>query len=345
MSALPSTAFSITSMHETTAAATQRLTYAKAVNAALDRALAMFPEALLLGEDVAIPGGIFGCTRGLHERHGDRVFDTPISETGFLGAAIGAAMVGRRPIVEIMWIEFTLVALDQIVNQAPNVRYVSEGRLTAPITIRTQQGVLPGSCAQHSQSLEAYFAHQPGLRVAMPATPQGAYDLLLAAIACDDPAIVIEHRSLYQKAAEVTLGGEIEPVGGAQIVRSGDDVTIVALGPMLRDALEAADALAPEGISVEVIDPRWLAPLDVATISASVERTGRLVIVHEANVFGGVGGEIAASLDREAFWSLEAPVERVGAPNVRIPAAPHLQEALMPSTEKVVAAARRTLEP
>lgn len=325
------------------AAKTERLTYAKAVNAALDRALATYPEALLFGEDVALPGGIFGCTRGLHETHGDRVFDTPISETGFLGAAIGAAMMGRRPIVEVMWVEFALVAFDQFVNQAPNVRYVSEGRMSAPVTIRTQQGVLPGSCAQHSQSLEAFFAHVPGLRVAMPATPQDAYDLLLASIACDDPALVIEHRSLYQSAAEVELGGPIQEVGGARVVREGGDVTVVALGTMQRVAAEAAETLAGEGVAVELIDPRWLAPLDVETLATSVSKTGRLVIVHEACVTGGIGAEIAARVANECLWSLEAPIERLGVPDLRIPSAPHLQAELLPSAADVADAVRRTL--
>jgi pyruvate/2-oxoglutarate/acetoin dehydrogenase E1 component len=327
-----------------TAIPTERLTYAKAINAALDRALDEFPEALLFGEDVALPGGVFGCTRGLCEKFGDRVFDTPISETGFLGAAIGAAMVGRRPIVEIMWAEFTLVAFDQIINQAPNVRYVSEGRLQAPITIRTQQGILPGSCAQHSQSLEAHFAHVPGLRVAMPSDCQDAYDLLLAAIASDDPAIVIEHRSLYQKSADVNLGGPIQEVGGGRLIREGKDATVVALGPMVSVATAAAETLASQGIQVDLIDPRWLAPLDMDMIVDSVKRSGRLIIVHEANVTGGIGAEIAAGVASAGFWSLEAPIERLGLPDVRIPAAPHLQQALLPTPDAIVSAVLRTRE-
>jgi acetoin:2,6-dichlorophenolindophenol oxidoreductase subunit beta len=331
-------------MVETAVTGTTTLTYAKAANAALARALDAFPEALLYGEDVAVPGGVFGVTKGLRERFGERVFDTPISETAMLGAAVGAAMMGRRPIVEIMWVDFSLVALDQIVNQAANVRYVSGGRLTAPLTIRTQQGVLPGSCAQHSQSLEAFFAHVPGLRVAMPSDPQQAYSLLLAAIACDDPAVVIEHRGYYHTlSGEVDLDAPIEPVGGARVVRPGSHVTVVALGPMVQVAMEAAEQLAGEGIEAEVIDPRWIAPLDTATILGSVQRTGRIVIAHQANVTGGFGAEIAARVAHDGFWSLDAPIERVGVPDSRIPAAPVLQAALVPGAADIAAAVRRAV--
>ncbi len=321
-----------------------KLTYAGAVNAALLRALRDFPDALLFGEDVALPGGVFGCTRGLAQAFGPRVFDTPISESAILGAAVGASLVGRRPIVEIMWADFALVALDQIVNQAANVRYVSNGRLSAPLTIRMQQGARPGSCAQHSQNLEALFAHIAGLRVVMPATAQDAYDVLLAAIACDDPVIVLENRGLYFGPKEpVGLSGPIQPVGGARVHRSGDALTIVALGAMLPAALEAADLLAAEAIRVAVIDPRWLAPLDEATILDSLAQTGRLVVVHEANVSGGFGAEIAARCADAGFDFLDAPVRRIGSPDVRIPAAPHLQTALLPSVDTILSVAREVL--
>jgi len=189
---------------------TANLRFGEAVNVALRRALESWPETLLYGEDVARPGGVFGVTRRLHRDFGDRVFDTPISESAIIGSAVGAAMMGRRPIVEIMWIDFTLVGIDQVINQAANVRYVSRGAVRAPITIRTQQGSTPGSCAQHSQSLEALFAHVPGLRVCLPSTAQDAYDLLLSAIACDDPTLVIESRALYNGEHEqVVIGGEI----------------------------------------------------------------------------------------------------------------------------------------
>jgi len=323
------------------APARRELTYVQAVNAALHRALEAYPEALVFGEDVGLPGGVFTATRGLRERFGERVFDTPISEAAILGGALGAAMLGRRPIAEIMWADFTLVALDQIVNQATNVRYVSRGALSAPLTIRTQQGVLPGSCAQHSQSLESFFAHVPGLLVCLPVTPQDAHDLLLAAIAADDPVIVLENRALYSAPKQtVDLDGPIPPIGEAAVRRSGGDVTVVSWGRMVNEALAAAEALAGEGIDVEVIDARWLAPFDTAAVLASVERTGRLLVAHEANVSGAFGAEVAARVLDEAFYALEAPIRRVGVPDSRIPAAPGLQRALVPDRGAIATAVR-----
>jgi pyruvate/2-oxoglutarate/acetoin dehydrogenase E1 component len=324
---------------------TRKLTYAQAANEALRRALADIPETLLFGEDVALPGGVFGVTKGLQKSFGDRVFDTPISESAILGGAIGAALMGRRPIVEIMWVDFSLVALDQIVNQAANVRYVSQGKLTAPITIRTQQGSGPGSCAQHSQCLETFFAHVPGLQACMPATPQDAYDLLTAAIHSDDPTIVIENRNLYHgEKVDVRIGAAPGPVGGAAVRRDGVDVTLVTWGAMLYRALEAADELAALGVSVEVIDMRWLRPLDTETVKRSVAKTGRLVVAHEAHRFMGVSAEVVTSVV-ESGVPLVSPPVRVGTPDVRIPAAPSLQAAVIPSTPVIVDAVRRVVEP
>jgi len=315
----------------------QELNYARAANAALQRAMTEFPETVLFGEDVGKPGGVFGVTKGLHQNFGpDRVFDTPISETAILGAAVGAAMTGLRPVVEIMWIDFSLVAMDQIVNQAANVRYVSAGRLGAPLTIRTQQGALPGSCAQHSQNLEAMFAHVPGLRVGLPATPQDAYSMLLAAIKCDDPTLVIENRGLYYgETAPVDLDADIEDASGARIARAGKDLTLVTWGSMLGQALQAAQMLADDGIDVEVINARWVAPFDWETLNASVDKTRRLLIVHEANVTGGLGGELAARVQDSHFGKLAAPVQRLGTPDVRMPAAAHLQASLIPDAAKI----------
>jgi len=316
----------------------KKMNYAAAANAALARALTERAECVLYGEDVAKPGGVFGVTRNLQTMFGERVFDTPISETAMLGAAVGAAMTGLRPIVEIMFIDFSLVAMDQIVNQAANVRYVSAGTLSAPLTIRTQQGVLPGSCAQHAQNLEALYAHIPGLRVGMPATVQDAYSMLLAGIACDDPTLLIEHRGLYFGAEEeIAIDGPIEAVSGARVRREGDDITLLSWSAMVHTALRAAEALAEEGISVEVLDARWIQPFDWETLFASVAKTGRLLILHEANLTGGFGAEVSAKTNEVLFGKLATPVMRMGLPDVRVPAAKHLQEALLPQQEDIVA--------
>ncbi len=318
------------------------LTYAQAVNMALQRSLRTYDNAVLYGEDVGEAGGIFGVTRNLKAEFAERVFDTPISETAMLGTAVGAAMTGLRPIVEIMWIDFTLVAMDQIVNQAANVRYVSAGRLQAPLTIRTQQGFLPGSCAQHSQNLEALYAHVPGLRVGLAATAQDAYSMTLAAVACDDPTLVIENRGLYHgEKQKVTVGGAIPRIGGAEVMRAGGDVTILSWSAMLLQALSAADRLQEAGVSAEVINARWLNPFDWDTLLASVRKTGRLVIAHEAVHTGGFGAEVAARVGSSLFGQLRAPVARVAARDCRIPSAPHLQRALIPDAQEIAA---RTLE-
>lgn len=320
------------------AAQSVQLSFGKAVNEALKRALAEMPDTILYGEDLAKPGGVFGVTRHLQTEFGaTRVFDTPISETAMLGAAVGAAMCGLRPIVEIMWIDFSLVAMDQIVNQAANVRYVSAGRLGAPLTIRTQQGATPGSCAQHSQNLEAMFAHVPGLRVGVPATAQDAYSMLLAAIRCDDPTLVIENRGLYHAGDQaVEVDGPIEDVGGARIARQGSDITIVTWGAMLAQVLDAAQQLDGQGVSAEVINARWIAPFDWETLLASVRKTGTLLVVHEANVGGGFGAEIAARVQSDLFGQLRAPVGRLGVDDCRMPSAPHLQAALIPDATRIV---------
>lgn len=323
---------------------TIKVNFSGAANAALHRLLKEMPETLVYGEDVAEPGGVFGVSRGLRKRFGDRVFDTPISESAILGSAIGAAIMGRRPIVEIMWVDFSLVALDQLVNQAANIRYTSNGSLAAPITVRTQQGSMPGACAQHSQNLEAFFVHTPGLRVAMPSTPQDAYDLLLAAAHCDDPTIVIENRNLYFGAKEdVSVGGPVQGIGDAATRREGDDVTLVSWGAMTHQVLEAAEQLKTEDVNAEVIELRWLAPMDIDRVLDSVRRTGRLLIAHEANVTGGVGAEITAKAHEHAFADLVAPVVRIGVPDARMPAAPSLRDELVPDTGSIVTAARALL--
>jgi len=325
----------------------ESLTHAKAINAALRRALRERDDTLLFGEDVGKPGGVFGVTKDLQRDFGARrVFDTPISETAMLGSAVGAAMCGLRPIVEIMWIDFSLVAMDQIVNQAANVRYVSAGRLGAPLVIRTQMGALPGSCAQHSQNLEAFFTHVPGLRVGVPATAQDAHDMLLAAVWNDDPTLVIENRGLYHAGAEpVALEGPVQAAQGARVCREGAAVTILSWGSMLYKATAAAETLAGSGIDAEVINARWLAPFDWPALFASVRKTRRLLVVHEANVTGGFGAEICARVQKACFGQLAAPVERLGVPDARMPAAPHLQDALIPQVRDIVQAATSLVAP
>jgi 2-oxoisovalerate dehydrogenase E1 component len=318
------------------------LTYGKAVNEALRRELAARPEVLVYGEDVGHAGGIFGVTRALQQDFGEqRVFDMPIAEAAILGSAVGAAMEGLRPIVEIMWADFMLVALDQLINQAANVRYVSGGRHGAPLVVRTQQGATPGSCAQHSQSLEALLAHIPGLRIGVPATPQDAHSMLRAAVADDDPVVLFEARALYGSKQTVSVGGRREGVGGARVRREGGDLAILSWGRMALAAEEAASALAERGIEATVVDLRWLSPLDDEAIAAAVSRTNRVLVAHEANVTGGFGAEIAARIGERHFGELDAPVRRVGAPDVRIPPAPVLQEALLPSAASIERAAKQ----
>ena len=320
----------------------RELTYGKAVNEALRRELAARENVLVYGEDVGHAGGIFGVTRTLQEEFGERrVFDMPIAEAAILGSAVGAALEGMRPIVEIMWADFMLVALDQLINQAANVRYVSNGRHGAPLVVRTQQGATPGSCAQHSQSLEALLAHIPGLRVGVPSTPQDAHSMLRAAVADDDPVILFEARSLYQRKQAVRLGGQRERLGGARVRREGGDVAILSWGTMALAAEEAAKGLAAKGIEATVVDLRWLAPLDDEAIADALVRTNRVLIAHEANVTGGFGAEIAARIGERHFGELDAPVRRVGAPDVRIPPAPALQGALLPSVASIEHAAER----
>jgi len=315
----------------------EELTYQKAVNSALREELANRPELLVYGEDVGGAGGIFGISRGLQEEFGaERVADTPIAESAILGSAVGAAMAGMRPVVEIMWGDFLLVALDQLVNQAANVRYVSRGELQAPLVVRTQQGVTPGSCAQHSQSLEALLAHVPGIKVGLPATPHDAHAMLRAAIADPDPCLLFEARSLYQVKGPVDLEAPLEPAAGARLRRRGGDVSIITWGTMVAPVLEAADRLAERGVAATVLDLRWLCPLDLDAISEAVALSGRVLVAHEANLTAGFGAEISAGIHERHFDELDSPVVRLGAPDSRIPAAPALQRALIPGVEDIL---------
>jgi 2-oxoisovalerate dehydrogenase E1 component len=330
-----------------TLSATVELTYQRAVNQALRDELAARPEVLVYGEDVGHAGGIFGVSRGLQKDFGDhRVFDTPISESAILGSAVGAAMEGMRPVVEVMWGDFLLVALDQLINQAANVRYINRSRLHAPMVVRFQQGATPGSCAQHAQSLEALLAHIPGLNVGVPATPADAYAMTRAAVANPDPCLLAEARELYQLAGGVDLGAGVEAVGGGRVHREGDALSIITWGPMLHRALRAADQLAALGHHVSVLDLRWLRPLDEDLIDEVVRAgNGRVIVAHEANLTGGFGAEVAARIGERHFGALSAPVKRVAAPDVRIPAAPSLQDAVIPGVATLIDAALLLLDP
>jgi 2-oxoisovalerate dehydrogenase E1 component len=314
--------------------------YWRAVNEALRTELTNRSELLVYGEDVGYPGGIFGVTRNLQREFGpDRVFDTPISESAILGSAVGAAMEGMRPVVEIMWADFLFVALDQLVNQAANIRYISRGERSVPIVVRTQQGVTPGACAQHSRNVEALLAHIPGLRVGLPSRPSDAYSMLRAAIADDDPTVIIESRSLYMNKGEVVTTDSAETIGGAVWRRSGTDAAIISWGPMVNAAEDAADVLASEGIAAAVLDLRWLNPLDDDAISNAVRQAGgRVVVAHEAAITGGFGAEVAARIATRN--DLAAAVVRVASPDSPMPAAPSLQRALVPSVSTIAEAVR-----
>jgi 2-oxoisovalerate dehydrogenase E1 component len=320
----------------------RKLTYALAINEALRIEMSQSDEIVLYGEDVAIPGGVFGVTRGLLKEFGERrVFDTPIAESAILGSAVGASRRGLRPVVEIMWADFLLVALDQLINQAANVRYLSEGRESAPLLVRTQQGVTAGSCAQHSQSLESLLTHIPGLKVGMPSTPHDAFAMTRAAIRDDDPVVMIESRALYTQKGVVDTEAPVESVAGARWRRRGSDLLIVSWGRMVTECLTAAAQLAEAGIEAAVLDLRWLAPLDFEAVASGLRESGKILIVHEANQTGGFGGEIAARVSNECFELLDGPVTRLGAPDLRWPAAPALQNAAVLSPDRITEAALR----
>lgn len=323
----------------------REVAYGIAINEALRAEMTASEDVVVYGEDVAVPGGVFGVTRGLQKDYSSsRVFDTPISESAILGSAVGASRRGLRPVVEIMWSDFLLVALDQLVNQAANVRYLSEGRETAPLVVRTQQGVTPGSCAQHSQSLEALLAHVPGLKVGMPSTPHDAYMMTRAAINDDDPVVLIESRALYTQKGIVDSEVSAEKAGGARWRRRGKDLLIVSWGRMVAQCVEAAEHLAHKGYDVAVLDLRWLAPLDFDAVIEGVEAANKVLVVHEANQTGGFGAEVAARIGEQCFELLDGPVSRLASPDVRWPSSPVLQSAALPVAEDVVGAALRLLD-
>jgi 2-oxoisovalerate dehydrogenase E1 component len=316
------------------------ISYARAIRQALEDEMLARPEVVLFGEDVATAGGIFGVTRDLLAKFGPhRVFDTPIAETAILGSAVGAALEGLKPVAEIMFADFLFVALDQLVNQAAKLRYVSNNQASVPLVVRTQQGVTPGSCAQHAQCVEAFLAHVPGLKVGLPMTPADAYSMLRAAIADPDPCVLIEARSAYLETGDVVVGGPIESASGAHLIREGGDVAIISWGTSVPVCLAAANSLAKLGISAAVLNLRWLSPLDRSAIRQVTETCGRVLIVHEANLTGGFGAEVMAGITERHSDHLKVPVKRLAAPDVPMPAAPMLQSSVVPSPSDVVKAA------
>jgi 2-oxoisovalerate dehydrogenase E1 component len=312
-----------------------------AIRAALEAELASDDRVFVAGIDVAAGGNVFGLTRGLHERFGDRVRDTPISETAIVGLGVGAAMAGMRPVVELMYLDFLGVCLDQLLNQAAKMPFMTGGAAEMALTVRTQFGAGRSSGSQHSQSLEALLAHIPGLSVVMPSTPADTYGLLRAAVQDPNPVVFIENRLLYGMKGPQPPADHLVPIGTSAVVRPGTDVTVVSVSRMVHEAVTAAQRLTDEGISVEVIDLRTVAPLDVAPILESVHKTSRLLIAHEAVVPFGTGAEIAATVVREAFWDLDAPIHRVGAAATPPPYAPELERAWLPDGDDIAEAIRR----
>jgi len=319
----------------------RELTFRDALNEALDEEMARDPDVFIIGEDVGRYGGPFQVTRGLYQKYGEkRVRDTPISEAGFVGIGVGAALTGLRPIVEVLYIDFTTLAMDQIVNQAAKLRYMFGGKAKVPLVIRTQGGGGRGNAAQHSQSLEMWYVHVPGLIVIQPSTPYDAKGLLKSAIRNDNPVIFIEHKLLYGTKGPVPEGEYTVPIGVADVKRQGTDATVVAHSRMVLFALSAAEKLAEEGIEVEVIDPRTLKPLDTATIVESVKKTGRLIVVSEGVRTGGFASEVAARIQEEAYDYLDAPILRVTTEDVPIPYAMELELEAIPQERDIIQAVK-----
>ena len=317
------------------------LNYAEAIREAMAMAMEADPAVILMGEDIGVYGGAFQVTLDLIDRFGpDRVMDTPISELGGAGVAVGAAMTGLKPIFEFQFSDFAGLAMEQIVNQAAKMRYMLGGEASVPLVFRMPAGSGTGAAAQHSQSLEAWFGHVPGLKVVQPSTPAGAKGLLLAALADPDPVLIFEHKLLYKMKGEVPSGYYVTPIGKASVARPGTDLTIVAGAIMLHRALEAAEKLAADGMEVEVVDLRSIRPIDHATILASVRKTGRLLVVYEGVKSYGVGAEISAMVaESDAFDYLEAPILRLGGAEAPIPYNPDLERLAVPQANTIEAAA------
>jgi len=326
----------------------RELTFGEAINEALKEEMARDERVYLIGEDIRIGfgGGAFGVSKGLLAQFGpERVIDTPISESAIAGTSVGAALWGMRPVAEIMFADFLALAMDHIVNSAAKMRYAYAGEATVPVVFRMACGAGVGAALHHSQSPEAWITNVPGLKVVMPSTPADAKGLLKSAIRDDNPVVVFEHKFLYSRLkGPVPEGEHLVPLGKADVKRAGEDLTIIAYGAMVPQALQAADLLNQEGVKAEVLDPRTLVPLDRETILQSVKKTSKVVIVHEAPTFGGFGGEIAAMIAEDGFYTLDAPIKRVGAPFTPVPAHPLLEQFYLPNAEKIVKAAKEILE-
>ena len=320
----------------------RELTYLEAVREALTQEMRRDTAVFLLGEDIGVYGGAFGATRGMLEEFGpERVRDTPISEAAIAGAATGAALMGMRPVMEIMFMDFLTISMNQLVNQAAKMRFMFGGKASIPLVCRAPAGSGTGAAAQHSQSLEAWFVHTPGIKVVAPSTPADVKGLLVASIRDNNPVIFMEHKLLYRMKGPVSEDLYTIPLAQADIKREGRDLTIVAYSIMVPRALEAAEQLAAEGIEIEVVDPRTLKPLDTETLVHSVSKTGRVLIVHEAPITGGVGAELAATIaDSEEFDYLDAPIRRLAGRNVPIPYNRTLEAAAVPQVEDIVSTAR-----
>jgi pyruvate/2-oxoglutarate/acetoin dehydrogenase E1 component len=320
------------------------ITYREAIRDAMSEAMRRDDDVFIMGEDIAEMGGSMGVTQGMLDEFGpDRVRNTPISEMAIVGAGIGAAVAGMRPIVEVMYQDFMTLAMEQLVQQAAKHRYMSGGQIKVPLTIRTQGGAGWSPGAQHAQQLEAWFLHVPGLKVVFPSTPEDVRGLLWASIYDDNPVVFFEHRTLYGLKADVPEKIEGAELGKARVHREGEDVTVVATGRLVHESLAAANEAEEAGISVEVVDPRTLLPLDEEALVASVRKTNRCVVAHEAVTRMGFGAEVAALVQHQAFDYLDAPVERIGAKFAPVPFAPVMEEYVVPHAEDVLAAVKRTV--
>jgi pyruvate dehydrogenase E1 component beta subunit len=323
----------------------EKVNWAKAINLALDDAMAADQRVIVFGEDVADPegGGIRKATLGLSTKYGARVRTTPIAEQAIIGAAVGAAVAGLRPVAELMLMNFSTVAMDQLTNHAAKLRFMSGGQTSVPMTVRTTSGTGRSLGGQHADMLEAWFAHTPGIKVVAPANAHDAYGLLYSCIFDDDPCLFVEHGPSYLQTSPMPERGKGIKLGKAKVVRPGSDVTLIGYSRTVNDSLAAAAALEEDGISAEVIDLRTIVPLDMATILDSVKKTGRAVMVHEAVRAFGVGAEISARISEEGWGDLKAPVQRLGGAFCPIPFAKHLETAFLPSVDDIVGAARATL--